>query len=596
MILSSLLTIALAASNSPTAGTHRPAPNNHEFDPIHESKADRDKRMQWFREARFGMFIHWGLYSVPAGEWNGKDYAGAGEWLQYTAKIKPADYEPLQQQFNPVNFDANKWVSIAKNAGMKYIVITSKHHEGFGMWPSKQGSWNIGHTQFHRDPLKELAAACKKQGLKLCFYHSIMDWHEADYLPRRPWDDRPTTNADMDRYVAYMKSQLKELLTQYGPIGILWFDGEWESTWTHERGVDLYKFIRGLQPNIIVNNRVDTGRSGMAGSAPAENVGDYGTPEQTIPADGIPGKDWETCMTMNDTWGFHKTDHNWKSPELLIRNLVDIASKGGNYLLNVGPTSLGEIPPASVDRLAQMGKWTKVNGEALYDTTASPFPRSLNWGRVTQKPGKLFLHVFDPSQPIVLAGLKTPIKRVYELANPKVTFEVKETDLGPVVQLNGTILPDKIDSVLVAEIDGAPDVVRVIQTADAAGTIQLEAGDADLHGDNVKVESENRAIGYWTDVADTVSWTFRLTQPGNYRPTLELACEPDSAGGTFEVVIGGHSVAGSVPATKSWQSFTKVTLDPIAVDAAGDVTLTVKATKLGKIALMNLRSVSLAKQ
>ncbi|MHB8635538.1 MAG: alpha-L-fucosidase [Fimbriimonadaceae bacterium] len=454
----------------PPRSAIQPAPTYYQtFDPLHESKAAKDARMKWFREARFGMFIHWGLYSVPAGAWKGKDYSGAAEWLQYNAKIKPRDYEPLQQQFNPVKFDAEKWVKIAKNAGMKYIVITSKHHEGFGMWPSKQGTWNIGHTQFHRDPLKELAVACRREGLKLCFYHSIMDWHNPDYLPRRPWDDRPVTTPNLDKYVAYLKAQLKELLTNYGPIGILWFDGEWENTWTHERGVDLYKYVRSLQPNIIVNNRVDTGRTD-SGASTKENVGDYGTPEQSIPSNGIPGADWETCMTMNDTWGYHATDHDWKSPETLIRNLVDIASKGGNYLLNVGPTSLGEIPPGSVDRLARMGAWTKVNGESLYGSSASPFPRPLPWGRVTQKPGKLFLHVFDPSKPILLAGLKTRIKRVYELANPKVGFAVTPTDRGPVVNLNGAILPDKIDSVLVADIDGAPDVESVVQAYDAAVT------------------------------------------------------------------------------------------------------------------------------
>jgi len=185
-----------------------------------DTSAQHEKRMAWFRDARFGMFIHWGLYSVPAGVWNGSDVPGAAEWLQYTAKVKPEDYEPLQRQFNPVNFDAKKWVGIAKNAGMKYIVITSKHHEGFGMWPSKLGTWNIGHTQFKRDPLKELAQACKEAGIKLCFYHSIMDWHEPDYLPRRTWDTRDASHADFDAYVRTMKAQLKELLTNYGPIGI----------------------------------------------------------------------------------------------------------------------------------------------------------------------------------------------------------------------------------------------------------------------------------------------------------------------------------------------------------------------------------------
>jgi alpha-L-fucosidase len=561
------------------------------YDPLAETQEQKDARMKWFREARFGMFIHWGLYSVPAGEWQGKDYDNAGEWLQYTAKIKPADYEPLQKQFNPVNFDAEKWVKIAKNAGMKYIVITSKHHEGFGMWPSAQGTWNIGHTQFHRDPLKELAAACRKEGLKLCFYHSIMDWHHPDYLPRRPWDDRPTNGDSMDAYVAYMKAQLKELLTNYGPIGILWFDGEWENTWTHERGVDLYKYIRTLQPNIIVNNRVDTGRSGN-GSAVKENVGDYGTPEQTIPANGIPGTYWETCMTMNNTWGYHDTDHNWKSPETLIRNLVDIASKGGNYLLNVGPTSLGEIPPGSVDRLAAIGRWTKVNGEALYDTSASPFPKPLHWGRVTQRPGKLYLHVLDPSQQILLPGLKTGISRVYELAHPATVFEVTQSDLGPVVNLNGVVLPDKIDTVLVAQLEGETKIDPVIATSDVSGNIKLDATDAEIHGDTLAYEAAHRALGYWTQKGDYPSWDFRLAKPGEFNLVLEVACQPGNEGGTFEVTIGSQTVTGTVPVTKDWNTFVKLKLGPITLVTPGDYTVTVKPTKMGS-ALMNLRSVSI---
>ena len=593
MLLPSLLTLVTAASNSPALVSKAPALAYQQFDPLHESKDAKDARMKWFREARFGMFIHWGLYSVPAGAWQGKDYNNAGEWLQYSAQIKPRDYEPLQQQFNPVNFDAEKWVKIAKNAGMKYIVITSKHHEGFGMWPSKQSTWNIGHTQFHRDPLKELAAACKKAGLKLCFYHSIMDWHNPDYLPRKPWDDRPVQTPNIDKYVDYMKAQLKELLTNYGPIGILWFDGEWEDTWTHERGVDLYKYIRTLQPNIIVNNRVDTGRTN-SGASTSENVGDYGTPEQSIPANGIPGADWETCMTMNDTWGFHATDHNWKSPELLIRNLVDIASKGGNYLLNVGPTSLGEIPPGSADRLAQMGKWTKVNGESLYDSSPSPFAKQLHWGRVTQKPGKLYLHVFDPTQPILLAGLKTPVKRVFELANPKITFEVTPSDLGPVVNLNGTILPDNIDSVLVAEIEGAPRVETVMQVSDASGDIRLDGIDGEVHGDTLAYEPAHRALGFWTNAGDSVSWKFRLTKGGEYNLALQVACQPDTAGGTFEVTIGAQTLTGTVPPTKDWNTFVKLDLGSVVIDTPGDYTLTVKPSKLGAQALMNLRSVTLS--
>src|ERR1039458_7007106 len=192
-----------------------------------ESAAERDQRMAWFRDARFGLFIHWGVYSVPAGEWNGK--TGYGEWFLEETKMPVSQYEKFAGQFNPVQFDAKEWVRLAKQAGMKYIVITSKHHDGFGMFRSDQTDWCIKSTPFQRDPLKELADACRAAGIKLCFYHSIMDWHHPDWGNRRAWNDKATGTPDMDRYTAYMKAQLKELLTRYGPIGILWFDGEWES-------------------------------------------------------------------------------------------------------------------------------------------------------------------------------------------------------------------------------------------------------------------------------------------------------------------------------------------------------------------------------
>lgn len=578
-------------------------------DPLTETKEARDKRMKWFREARFGMFIHWGLYAVPGGEWNGKDVPGAGEWLLYDAQIKPRDYEPLRDQFNPVNFDAEKWVKVAKDAGMKYIVITSKHHEGFGMWPSKLGDWNIGHTQFHRDPLAELAKACKKAGIKFCFYHSIMDWHHPDYLPRRAWDDRPTDNADLERYFTYMKGQLKELITTYHP-SLLWFDGQWESTWNHQRGIDLWRYIRGLDPKLVVNNRVDSGN----GRGSDREIGDYGTPEQTIPANGLPGQDWETCMTINDTWGFHKTDNNWKSTETLLHNLVDIASKGGNYLLNVGPTGLGEIPDASIDRLAEMGKWTHANAESLYGTTAGPFPKKFSWGRVTQRPGKLYLHVFDGSSgSIELTGLGTPIQRAYLLTNKHQALTVRAGDHGPVIQLPSN-LPDPIDTVVVAEIHGEPTVDPTAFANPAInpgpdGTFTLKATDSDLTG-GVQVESDTQAVGFWSSKEDRVRWTVNVPAAGAYKIELEYACEDSAAGGDLlvECIQKRPGQAGleseikagmgrMVMSTGGWRKFGKMDFGESSVNLVpGRCTIECKATKINGGGLMNLRTVRLIPQ
>ncbi len=384
-----------------------------------ETKEARDARMAWFRDAKFGMFIHWGVYAVPAGEYKGtKDHA---EWYLETTKMPVSEYEKFRDAFNPVKFNAKEWVRIAKDAGMKYLVITSKHHDGFAMFDTKLTDWSIMHTPWKHDPLKDLSEECKKAGIKFCVYHSIMDWHHPDYAPRRPWNDVAKGEPNMDRYVEFLKGQLKELVEQYDPA-ILWFDGEWEGTWTHERGKDLYAYCLKLKPDVIVNNRVGKNRQGMQGlSKGKEIIGDYGTPEQEIPAGGLKGVDWESCMTMNNHWGYNKFDHHWKSSESLIRMLIDIASKGGNYLLNVGPTAEGLIPAPSVERLAVMGQWLKVNGEAIYGTTAGPFDKAPAWGRVTAKPGKLFLHVFDWPKDgrLAVAGWKDKVKAAYLLADPE---------------------------------------------------------------------------------------------------------------------------------------------------------------------------------
>ncbi len=413
-------------------------------DYLNESQADRDARMQWWRDARFGMFIHWGAYAVPAGIYKGEPVDGIGEWIMDKAQIPIPEYEEFVHQFNPTRFDATEWVRIATNAGMKYMVITSKHHDGFCLWDSKVSDYDImDAAPFKRDILKELAEACRAAGLRFCFYHSIMDWHHPD--------------AKGDRFPAYrdeyLKPQLNELVTGYGPLGVLWFDGEWIREWTEPQGKELYSYVRGLQPDIIINNRVGKGRKGMEGlNKSGGYAGDFGTPEQQIPATGLPGVDWESCMTMNDTWGFKSNDHNWKSSETLIRNLVDIASKGGNFLLNVGPTAEGLIPEPSVERLKAMGEWLRVNGESIYGTSASPYGRP-DWGRYTARPGKLYAHVFDwPKDGKLRVGDKElRVTDAYLLADSwRTPVETLPGDEGVVVRLPGSA-PDAVVSVVVLE-------------------------------------------------------------------------------------------------------------------------------------------------
>lgn len=512
-----------------------------------ETKQQRDARMSWWREARFGMFIHWGLYAIPAGEWKGS--TRHGEWIMHTARIPVEEYERVRDQFDPVKFDADKWVRIAKDAGMKYIVITSKHHDGFCLFDSQYTDYDIMSTPFQRDIMKELADACRRQGLRICWYHSIMDWHHPDYLPRRGWERRSVEGADYERFVVYLKNQVRELLTNYGPIGVMWFDGEWEGTWTHEHGLDLYAFVRGLRPDVIVNNRVDKGRSGMAGMTKDPRfAGDFGTPEQEIPATGLPGVDWETCMTMNRHWGYNKHDHNWKSSEDLIRKLADIASKGGNFLLNVGPTAEGTFPQPCIDRLRDIGKWMRVNGESIYGSSASPF-KALSWGRCTQKAlpdgnTRLYLHVFDwpADNTLVVPGIFNAPKQAYTLAGTgrRPLVVVRDED-ALVVQLPSRA-PDPIDSVVVLDIAGRPDVndppVIVAETAIFVDVLDV----------SVKSDRDNVKIRYTTDGSEPsvdsplVRGPVRLTQ---------------SAAVSARVFRDGKPVSGIAQAT-----FTKVEPQP----------------------------------
>jgi len=414
-----------------------------------------DNRMSWWRDARFGMFIHWGIYAVPA----------HGEWYMNTGHVPRKEYEKYAKKFDPVDFDANQWVKIAKDAGMKYMIITSKHHDGFVMFHTKTTRYNVvDDTPWGKDPLKALSRACRKQGVKFGVYYSIMDWHSPyqmahnDSIPAHPtYNPTKIRPGKKDDYKKYMKTQLKELVTQYHPA-VLWFDGEWPDWWTYTDGKELYQYLRKMDPRLIINNRIGKRPVGMKGIQMKDAVGDFGTPEQNIPPNGIPGTDWETCMTINNDWGYNKDDLDFKSDTTLIRNLIDIASKGGNYLLNVGPTAKGIIPQPEVTRLNEMGRWLRVNGKAIYGTTASPFKKKLSWGRVTSKPDKLYLEVFNwPADgKLLLPDIKGTITGIHLLADPSrrgLSAEKKGNHV--VIKLQGDA-PDNIASVVELDIADAP--------------------------------------------------------------------------------------------------------------------------------------------
>lgn len=311
--------------------------------------------MAWWKRAKFGMFIHWGLYSILAGFWKGNEVRKYAEWIMAYGNIPREEYEQLVNQFNPSNFDPRYWVSLARLAGIKYIVMTAKHHDGFALWPSKVSTYNVvNSTPYGKDVLSEIEQECESQGVKFCCYYSILDWHHPSQYPDSNAKSAQAAHAytimipeRKEEYTQYMKAQLAELIRNYHP-GVIWFDGEWVNWWTESDGRSLYNYLRSLDDMVIINNRVGKGRKGFEGfNKGPEYVGDFCTPEQQIPDIAELEIPWETCMTMNDTWGFKSSDHNWKSADDIIKKLSEVNSKGGNYLLNIGPMADGQIPQES---------------------------------------------------------------------------------------------------------------------------------------------------------------------------------------------------------------------------------------------------------
>jgi len=480
------------------------------------------------------MFIHWGIYSVPAGQWNGAPVNGLGEWIMFRARIPVHDYEKLATQFNPVKFNADEWVAIAKNAGMKYITITSKHHDGFAMYGSKVSKYNIvDATPYHHDVIKDLAAACQRAGLKLCFYYSqTQDWHEPEGVGN-DWDFPSDAKKNFQSYYDQkVIPQVRELLTNYGPVGLIWFDTP--RNITVQQSQQLADLVHQLQPNCLVSGRV------------GHNLGDYDSAGDNQISVGTVKRPWETPVTMNDTWGFRKDDDHWKSPTVLIQQLATASSRGGNYLLNVGPTSEGVIPPPSVERLAEVGKWTKANGESIYATSASPFPYSLPWGVITTKPGRIYLHVFsspEKENTLTLYGLHSRVNGAHLLSNHsklKVTQSPESEREFPWLRVTlPANAPDPHDTVIALEIAGNADVDPMLQEQpDKSVTLPAYLGA--LHksaGSGVRPDSRG-VMERWTNAQDWIDWNFKVRDGGKYN--VELITSQQKYGNGWD---GGQRVA-----------------------------------------------------
>jgi alpha-L-fucosidase len=586
LVWSALLAPAAIDTNSPDLAWWR------------DSMQTRDQRLEWWRQARFGMFVHWGVYSYLGGTWQGKAQTGYAEHIQRRNKIPiPVYREQVVAKFNPVEFNADEWIRTAKEAGMGYFIITAKHHDGFAMWDSKVSDYNVVKaTPFKRDPMKELKAACRKYGLKFGFYYShAFDWGDANapgndwdydnpggdlglHGGRNWWESSPELLPKIRKYVDEKSiPQLLELLRNYDP-DILWFDTP--SKLPPEENLRILKAVRQAKPGLVINGRLVHG------------MGDYDSttdrPAEFVPHEG----DWEGIPTTNESYGWNQNDRSHKPPEHFIRLLAKAAARGGNVLLNVGPMGNGKMDPPDVEILRGIGAWWKINGESIRGTTRTPLAVQA-WGESTRKDNRLYLHVFTwpTNGQLVVGGLEGDVKRAWLLADAKCTplkaTRLNALDLSLAVPKTA---PDAVDSVVVVECAAGPvaDPTRLLQPA--LGVQTLQVFDGQTQG-GLRFGPGKRTDDYvqgWSKAGEFITWPVRLNEAATFEVTAYYDAEQDSDGSTFTLRGGAKDVTATVQAGRSQ----KLSLGRIALPAGRtELQVVPKGIKGGE--LMRLRSLAL---